>query len=111
MARMDVNRNPVKQAIGWLAELTSRLKFSGASSGDSGHGTFMALETLALGVQGKLALWRALRHVRDAHPPLAAFDFDRLIARGEEQFATLERERLAAAGRALVPERDLQEAP
>jgi hypothetical protein len=101
MERLDVRRNPVKQATGWLAEAASRLKFSGVSSGDSDHGIFMALESMALGVQGKLSLWRALREVRADHPPLAATDLDALIARAEEQYATLERERLAAARRAL----------
>lgn len=104
MERVDVSRNPVKQATGWLAETASRVKFSGAASGDSGHGIFMALETLALGVQGKLSLWRVLREVRTAHPPLAVIDFDALIARAEAQYATLERERMAAGRAALAPE-------
>jgi hypothetical protein len=101
MERMDVKRNPVKQATGWLAEAASRVKFSGASSGEADHGIFMALESMALGVQGKLSLWRALREVHAEHPPLAPIDLDGLIARGEEQYATLERERLAAGRRAL----------
>jgi hypothetical protein len=101
MDRMDVPRNPVKQATGWLTEAASRLKFSGATSGESDHGIFMALESMALGVEGKLSLWRALHQVRAEHPALAAVDLDGLIARAEEQHATLERERLAAGRRAL----------
>jgi hypothetical protein len=101
MERMDVTRNPVKQATGWLAETASRVKFSGLSSGESDHGIFMALESLALGVQGKAGLWRVLREVRTEHPPLASFDLDALLARAEAQYATLERERLAAGRRAL----------
>ena len=101
MARMDVDRNPVKQATGWLAEAASRLKFSGATSGDSQYGIFMALESLSLGVQGKRALWTALQQVHDEYPQLAAFDLETLIARADEQHAALERERLAAGGRAL----------
>jgi hypothetical protein len=104
MARLDVTRNPVKQATGWLVETASRVKFSGLSSGDSDHGIFMALETMALGVQGKAAMWRALREVRDEHPALADVDLDALLARADEQFSTLERERLAAGRRALSAE-------
>jgi hypothetical protein len=104
MARLDVTRNPVKQATGWLAETASRLKFSGLSSGDSDHGIFMALETLSLGVQGKAAMWRALREVRGEYAPLAEVDLDMLLARAEEQFSTLERERLASGRRALSAE-------
>src|SRR3954468_15713836 len=41
MDELDVSRNPIKQAGGWLAEKASRVKFSGAGSGDPGHGLFM----------------------------------------------------------------------
>ena len=102
MERMGITRNPVKVATGWLAEAGSRVKFSGLASGDSDHGIFMALETLALGVQGKASLWRALREVRDEHPALAALDLDALLARAGEQYETLERERLAAGRHALA---------
>jgi hypothetical protein len=61
----------------------------------------MALETMALGVRGKWSLWTALRDVRDEHPPLAELDLDALIARAEDQYAILERERRAAGRRAL----------
>jgi hypothetical protein len=103
MERMGVTRNPVKQATGWLAEKGSRLKFGRLSSGEPEQGIFMALESMALGVQGKGALWRALREVHADHAPLAPVDFDALIARADEQYATLERERLAAGTRALRP--------
>lgn len=31
--RMDIARNPLKQATGWVAEKASRVKFSGAGVG------------------------------------------------------------------------------
>jgi hypothetical protein len=99
MDRMDVTRNPVKQATGWLAETASRLKFSGLSSGEREYGIFMALETMALGVLGKKCLWVALRGAD--HPALGDVDLDALAARASEQHAILERERLAAGKRAL----------
>src|ERR1044072_26690 len=42
---------------------------------------FEATETLALGIQGKLALWRALTIVMPTQPRLRGIDLDRLIAR------------------------------
>jgi hypothetical protein len=101
MERMGVTRSPVKQAAGWIAEKVGQVKFSGVASGDDAHGTFMALESLTLGVAGKACLWKALREVEDEYPPLAAADLDSLIARAESQHSTLERERLAASRRAL----------
>jgi hypothetical protein len=62
----------------------------------------MAVESLALGVWGKLSLWRALAQVGDQHPAIASVDLDELIARAQNQYDLLERERLAAAKRALA---------
>ena len=53
MERMGTSKNPVKQATTWLAEKASRPKFSGMTSGEPEVGTFMALESLTLGVEGK----------------------------------------------------------
>jgi hypothetical protein len=102
MDSMDVSRNPVKQAAGWVAEKASRVKFSGLSSGEPDQGAFMALESLALGVQGKACLWRSLKQVAGQYPPLASINFDELITRAESQHATLERERMEAGRRALA---------
>ncbi len=102
MERMDVSRNPVKQATGWVAEKASRVKFSGVVSGEPDHGAFMALEILTLGVVGKLSLWQALEQVKGDYPELVSADLDGLIARAEAQHGTLEQQRLAAGRHALV---------
>jgi hypothetical protein len=101
MERLGTATSPVKQATTWVAEKATRLKFSGATSGEPDLGLFLALETLTLGVTGKLALWTALEAVAADHPVLAATDLATLIARARAQRETLEGERLAAAGRAL----------
>ena len=101
MEALDVSRNPVKQVTGWVAEKASRVKFSGATSGEPDHGLFMALESLRLGVAGKRCLWIALQRVRGEYPALANIDLDRLIERASSQEGDLERERIAAATAAL----------
>jgi hypothetical protein len=103
MQRIDTSKNPVKQAGAWTTEKASRVKFWGPTSGEPELGTFMAVESLALGVWGKLSLWRALAQVADQHPAIASVDLDELIARAQNQYDLLERERLAAARRALAP--------
>lgn len=102
MERLDSSKNPVKQATTWVAEKASRAKFSGMTSGDPELGTFMALETLTLGVGGKACLWTALKQVADQHPPIASMNLDELIDRAHAQQDALERERLAAGARALA---------
>ena len=97
MDRLDVRRNPIKQAGGWVAEKWSRVKFSGAGSGEPDHGNFMALETLALGVLGKRSLWVALRAVEDQYEALRGLDLDRLIERAGAQHDVIERSRIQAA--------------
>ena len=102
MEQLDVGRNPVKQATTWLAEKASRPKFSGLTSGEPDVGYFMALESMMLGVTGKLSLWHALERVADRYPAIAATDLDELIRRATLQRDTLEEERLRTAERALV---------
>ena len=101
MQRMDSSKNPVKQAGAWVIEKASRAKFGGLTSGEPQLGTFMAVESLALGVLGKLSLWRALAEVADQHPALASVDLNELIERAQTQYDRLEHERLAASRRAL----------
>jgi hypothetical protein len=101
LGRMDASENPVKQAGAWVTEKASRVKFWGPGSGEPELGTFMAVESLALGVLGKLSLWKALAQVADQHPALVSVDLDSLIDRAQNQYDLLERERLAAGRRAL----------
>jgi hypothetical protein len=101
MERMNTSKNPLKQAAGWVAEKASRVKFSGASSGAPDYGTFMALETLTLGVLGKAKMWKVLKNVQSQYPPLASTNLDELIERADTQHGALERERLAAGALAL----------
>jgi hypothetical protein len=102
MQRIDASKSPVKQAGAWITEKASRLKFWGLTSGERELGTFMAVESLGLGVLGKLSLWRALAQVADQHPAIASVDLDELIDRAQNQYDLLERERLAAGRRVLA---------
>ena len=97
MELLDVSRNPVKQATGWIAEKASRVKFSGVNSGEPDHGLFMAIETLRLGVAGKRCLWLALQKVQADYPALHEVDLETLIQRASGQLAELESERIALA--------------
>jgi len=101
MERMDTSKNPVKQAATWVAEKVSRAKLRGPLSGGPEVGTFMALETLSLGVQGKVSLWKALNEVAEHYPSLASLDLDELIERAQAQHDALEHERIAASRRAF----------
>jgi hypothetical protein len=102
MERMGVTKNPVKQATTWLAEKFSRIKLTGASSGEEELGLYMALETLSLGIEGKASLWRTLKDVADRYPALDAGELEVLIARAESQREAVDGERTSAGRRAFT---------
>lgn len=69
----------VKDAISWTAERFSRLKLR--HDDEESLGTFQALEHLSLGIQGKLALWRALGIVASGEKRLRGPDYETLARR------------------------------
>ncbi len=101
MKELDVPQNPVKQAAAWLGERVGRLKPNEKIKGYSDLSRLVELETLALGVEGKASLWRALLQVRDDYPALDKFDLPTLLARAEIQRDRLEQYRQEAAAKAL----------
>jgi hypothetical protein len=98
--RTGSKENPLKKAGAWLAEKAGRVKLSGS---DEPHqlARLEVLETLAMGIQGKRALWRALRVVLGKHAVLQGLDLDLLERRAVEQHDRVEEWRLEAAREVL----------
>ena len=97
MARLNVKQHPVKEAAGWLLERLSRLRLNPALTGSAELTRLLETEALSLGIEGKLAMWLALKEAAAADARLAGTDFDRLIERARGQRRALEPHRLAAA--------------
>ena len=102
MQRIGATRNPGKQATAWVAEKASRLKLSGLTAGDDELGTFLSIETLSLGVEGKASLWATLKELRGHYPELESTDLDELLRRAQRQRRDLESARMSAARRLFV---------
>jgi hypothetical protein len=100
MERTSTEQSPVKVAGARVAEKVAKMKFSGATSGDEQLGTFLGLEGLSLGVEGKLSLWLSLKEV-DLDLGLSDEQLDGLAQRARDQRSVLERERLESGKRAL----------
>jgi hypothetical protein len=98
MDAVSASRNPVKQAGAWLGEKLSRLKLG---TGEKDLSNLLSVETLCLGVEGKICLWTALPEVASSHEALTGIDFDRLQQRAQAQRDGLERHRLNLARRSL----------
>jgi hypothetical protein len=101
MDRLGIQRNPLKQVAGWVSEKVAMLRFNERLTGSPELTRLLRTEALSLGIEGKLALWRALKEVASTDPKLAATDLDDLIDRARRQRETLEPYRLDAAGKAF----------
>jgi hypothetical protein len=102
MKRFSINRDRVKLLLSWGVEKVGRLKLNGTILHYSPLSRLEELELLALGVEGKLALWQALRVSYGTDPRLGGIDLEALIKRARSQRRRLERQRLRAAEEALV---------
>lgn len=98
MDAVGAARNPVKQAGAWLGEKLSRLKL-GTEARELSN--LLSVETLCMGVEGKICLWSALREVANDHEGLSGVDFDHLLQRAQAQKDGLERHRRDLARSAL----------
>lgn len=93
--------SPLKQAGAWIMEKVSRFKLSPGGTGSEELSILLTLETLCIGVEGKICLWAALEQAAADHADLGTIDFKELQGRAQRQRQGLERERLTAARTAL----------
>lgn len=101
MQRLSVGHDRLKTALAWGAERAGRLKLNGQLRGYSPLSRLEEIEALSLGVEGKLALWRALLGTHGSDPRVADVGLDELIDRARSQRRRLERLRVRAADEAL----------
>jgi hypothetical protein len=102
MERLGIGKSPVKQAAGWVFEKATRLRFNRQLTGSDALTRLLETETLSLGIEGKLALWQALKGIDGLDTELGRADFDRLIFRARQQREALEPYRLEAAAEAFT---------
>jgi hypothetical protein len=104
MDQLEIPQSGTRKAGAWISEKLAELKMR---LDDSAHGPLRLLESLEaveLGINGKLALWRALIAAAEVAPVLrGALDYQRLAKRATEQIERVEAHRLNAAKAALTP--------
>lgn len=98
--------HPLKKAAGWIAGKVPQVAIDELFTGDEHLSMLLGAEMLALGIDGKIALWEALRTVAPACPPLAGIDLVRLADRARDQRDRIETVRLDAARRSFVASAD-----
>ncbi len=95
--RIDAGENPLKQATAWVTAKVGQGKLAIAARTHPALATLQGLESLTLGLQGKLGLYRVLGEIAQRDPRLGGYQFAVLEARTVAQQAMVERERMAAA--------------
>jgi len=103
MNRAGVGPSRTREAAAWLTEKVADLKMRIDDSGDGALRLLESLEALAIGIDGKHALWIALAAAAEHVPALTGVDYERLIKRAEAQRRTVEVQRLSAVQAALGP--------
>lgn len=95
-------QSTAKKSLAWLTEKIGRLKTGGGGSErEIAFQQLEQLETLMLGVRGKLALWELLERIAESDDRLAGFDWADLKQRAKEQIAAIDEERVGAGMRAF----------
>jgi hypothetical protein len=95
MGALDVAEDHLKTIAAQVGERIGRLKPNGNLLSYSPLSRVVELEGLALGVQGKAGLWRALGILDD--PRLEPFDFAALERRAKRQYKGIEGFRIESA--------------
>jgi hypothetical protein len=83
MDRLAVGRGRVKPAAAWIGEKLGRLKLNGQLRGYSPLSRLIELESLLIGITGKMQLWSALELMVSAR--LEGIDFPHLAERASGQ--------------------------
>ncbi len=97
--KLGAGSNSFKEMTGWLAEKATHIKLGLGAEGDLG--TLEALEFLALGILGKVSLWKTLEVAAAADGRLSGYDFQQLAASALTQHDKVEQQGLELAKTAL----------
>jgi hypothetical protein len=97
IAKLGGKESAVQKAGAWIAEKLSRAKIQLSETREGEMGLFLALEGLALGINGKRSLWRALEAASKTVPQLRSLDYAELKKRAVDQDDRVEAKRLEVA--------------
>lgn len=102
MDRLHISESRSRKATAWLAGKMTEFKLRLEDRASGPLRLLEGVEAVALGIHGKLALWRALAAAAEVAPALKGVDYERLVQRARDQRQRLEGVRLQAAKAALA---------
>jgi cell division FtsZ-interacting protein ZapD len=101
MRRAGIATSRIRQTTAWLTEQLAELKTRLDDRTGGALQQLELIEALALGIDGKAALWASLQAAAADVPALQSVDYSRLIQRAADQRRNVEGRRLLAAAAAL----------
>jgi hypothetical protein len=101
MCRADIAQSTARRAAAWISEKAVELKVRVDDPNGGSLRIFELIEIVALGIDGKRALWAALATAAAGVPALKGVDYSRLSERADAQRQTTEVRRLQWATTAL----------
>jgi hypothetical protein len=101
MHRLGISESRIRKVSGWIAEQLTEVALEVDDESRGALRRLERLEAVAIGIDGKLALWRALKAAAEVEPELRGPAFEDLSKRAEEQRRQVEVFRLEAASSAL----------
>jgi hypothetical protein len=104
LAELGILESRVRKVGSWIAEKLGELKLEADDESGGPLRRLERLEAVALGIEGKLALWSALAAASTLAPELKALDYAQLSERAIDQRKRVEVLRLQSARAALTPE-------
>ncbi|HYZ75024.1 MAG TPA: hypothetical protein VE641_18240 [Chthoniobacterales bacterium] len=102
LQQLDFKESPIRKAVAWCSEKFARAKLFLEDPTHSKLARLELLEALALGIEGKRALWSALEIVGEQTSALQSLDFSTLKRKAKDQRQRVEAVRLDAAREALL---------
>ena len=102
MKKLDIAESRVRKAGAWFAEQIAEAKFEMDDQAGGLLGRLERLEALALGIEGKLSLWRALEAASATNAALGELDYATLSQRAKDQRERIESLRIQTARAALT---------
>lgn len=103
MNKLEIAESRPRKATAWLTAKLAELKLRVEDKKSGPLRLLESVEVVALGIDGKLALWRSLAAAAELAADLRGVDYERLAQRATAQRKRAEEIRLIAARAALVP--------
>lgn len=101
LRRLDGTESRLRKAGAWISEKIGEIKLRMDEAPGAGLRELEACETLALGLQGQIAMWTALEQIADRVPEVRTVDLASLLERTRALFARVESRRIAAVRKSL----------